>query len=138
MFLFPDTISHISLLHVICNTINMYLWYLCFFYLKTCNLNDKPYAWRDKSHDIAYFRNFFRVSTVLSNYMDNRIGKKKVWSGLYQWAYCDDWNIFNYICTQCNAFNCHFDRMNVQPITVQAQYWNDTITGTRVKKKIRK
>jgi len=36
------------------------------------------------------------------------------------------------------AFNCHFDRMNVEPITVQTQYWNDTITSTRVKKKIEK
>lgn len=45
---------------------------------------------------------FSRFNRVLSNYTDNRIGEKKVRSGLYRSTYggLDDWNIFNYLCTQ--------------------------------------
>lgn len=63
---------------------------------------------------------FLRVSTVLSNYTDNRIGEKK-YGRDYTGRRMTMIGIFS-ITYAHSSFNCHFDRMNVEPITAQTQY----------------
>jgi len=65
---------------------------------------------------------FFCVSTVPSNYTDNRIGAKK-YDRIYIGRRIASSMIEIFSITYAHStFNCHSDRMNVEPITVQTQY----------------